>query len=162
WLLGLLLLTVGLPFFVVSTNAPLLQKWFANTGHWAARDPYFLYGASNLGSLLALLGYPLVLERRFRSAGHSELWEHGYGLLVAVSAGWRGIFWLRIRKSNEAATPLEMPTPVDAATTAAAENDDRGGLTLGRRMRWLALAFVPSSLLLGVTTYLSTDIAAVP
>src|SRR5438552_9589821 len=60
----LLTVAVGLPFAVVSASAPLLQKWFASTGHPAARDPDFLYAASNLGSMLALLGYPFVIEPR--------------------------------------------------------------------------------------------------
>src|SRR5208282_4455874 len=58
WLLGLLTVSIGLPFFVLSSSAPLLQKWFANTDHPSAKDPYFLYAASNLGSMLALLSYP--------------------------------------------------------------------------------------------------------
>ena len=62
WLLGVLGLSVGFPFFVVSTTSPLLQRWFANSGHPSAHDPYFLYRASNLGSMLALLGYPVLLE----------------------------------------------------------------------------------------------------
>ena len=60
--LALLLVAVGLPFLVVSTSAPLLQRWFAYTGHPSSADPYFLYAASNAGSLLSLLGYPLVIE----------------------------------------------------------------------------------------------------
>src|SRR5437016_2163875 len=55
-----LLLSVGLPFFVVSTTSPLLQQWFSSTDHPAARDPYFLSTASNLGSMLALVGYPVL------------------------------------------------------------------------------------------------------
>ena len=62
WLTAILALGVGLPFFAVSASAPLLQAWFARTDHAQARDPYFLYGASNVGSLLALLAYPLVIE----------------------------------------------------------------------------------------------------
>ena len=72
-MLWLLLVVVGLPFFVVATSAPLLQKWFANTGHPAAKDPYFLYGASNLGSMLALLLYPLVVEPDFGSSSRPAL-----------------------------------------------------------------------------------------
>jgi len=68
WLLGLLTVAVGLPFFVVSTTAPLLQRWFSGTGHPAAVDPYFLYGASNIGSMVALLGYPIVVEPNLRFA----------------------------------------------------------------------------------------------
>src|SRR5437588_12617978 len=59
---ALLFVTAGLPFFMVASSAPLLQKWFASTGHPAARDPYFLYGASNLGRMLALFSYPLLVE----------------------------------------------------------------------------------------------------
>jgi len=62
WLLSVLLVSIGLPFFVLSTTAPLLQKWFASSDHPEAREPYRLYAASNLGSMLALLGYPLLLE----------------------------------------------------------------------------------------------------
>src|SRR5438093_166978 len=61
--LALLTMIVGLPFLVVSTTAPLLQRWFNHTGHPAAKDPYFLYGASNAGSILGLLLYPVAVER---------------------------------------------------------------------------------------------------
>src|SRR4029450_13656958 len=64
WLIGLMAWPVGLPFLAVAPTAPLVQKWFAGSGHPAASDPYFLYGASNLGSVLALLSYPLLLEPR--------------------------------------------------------------------------------------------------
>ena len=63
WLLALLAVAVGLPFFAVSATSPVLQAWFAATGHPAARNPYVLYAASNVGSMLALLAYPVVLER---------------------------------------------------------------------------------------------------
>ena len=66
WLLALLAVAVGLPFFAVSATSPLLQAWFARTGHPAARDPYVLYAMSNLGSMLALLAYPAVVERVLR------------------------------------------------------------------------------------------------
>src|SRR5262249_21327260 len=85
-LLLVLVLSVGLPFFVVSTSAPLLQKWFASTGHPAAKDPYFLYGASNLGSILALVGYPTVIEAQLTLANQRLLWQIGYGLLVGLTA----------------------------------------------------------------------------
>ena len=62
WLLWTLFLAIGLPFFVVSTTAPLVQKWFANIGHHTSHDPYYLYAASNTGSLIALLSYPFLLE----------------------------------------------------------------------------------------------------
>ena len=81
FVLLLLLFSVGVPFFVVSASAPLLQKWFSSTDHPAARDPYFLYGASNVGSMLALLAYPLVVERFVGLANQRLYWALGYGLL---------------------------------------------------------------------------------
>ena len=62
WLIGLFAASIGLPFFALSANAPLLQAWFARTGHPSAKDPYFLYAASNVGSFLALLSYPVLIE----------------------------------------------------------------------------------------------------
>ena len=93
WLLALLTVSVGLPFFVVSTNAPLLQKWFAQTGHVTAHDPYFLYGASNLGSMLALLSYPFLVEPRLSLQTQCWLWTAGYGFLVALMFGCAIIVW---------------------------------------------------------------------
>lgn len=87
WLLTLLFVSVGLPFFVVSTNVPTLQKWFADTSHPSAKDPYFLYGASNLGSMLALLGYPTLVEPNLRLAEQSWLWAVGYVLLILLIFG---------------------------------------------------------------------------
>ena len=62
WLMGVFTLSVGLPFFALSAHGPLLQAWFARSGHARAADPYFLYAASNIGSFAALLGYPLLIE----------------------------------------------------------------------------------------------------
>ncbi len=89
WLLALLAVTVLLPFTVVSTTAPLLQRWFASTGHPDSGDPYFLYSASNAGSLLALLAYPLLLEPNLTRSEQALLWALGYGvLLLLVGACW--------------------------------------------------------------------------
>ncbi|HYV34134.1 MAG TPA: hypothetical protein VE988_00435, partial [Gemmataceae bacterium] len=85
--LGLLAMIVGIPFFVVSTTAPLLQKWFGSTGHPAAKDPYFLYGASNLGSMLSLLLYPPFFEPLFGLEAQSWFYTIGYVALVAMVAG---------------------------------------------------------------------------
>ncbi len=76
------LASIGLPFMAVSANAPLLQAWFARSGHPNARDPYFMYAASNLGSLIALLGYPFVLEPAFGLSQLSHIWAYGFVLLV--------------------------------------------------------------------------------
>jgi spermidine synthase len=184
WLLGSLLTTVGLPFFTVSTFSPLLQKWFAETRQSASRDPYFLYAASNAGSLLALLSYPLLLEPTLTLRGQSRLWSLAYALLVLLLAACAYAL-LRRTKTSEAALPHPMADPV-ADPVAVDANDARDEtphspsheaheaqethgdvapierLTWRRRLRWVALAFVPSSLMLGVTTYFSTDIASLP
>jgi spermidine synthase len=146
----LLAVTVGIPFFVVSATAPLLQTWFAHSGHPAARDPYFLYAASNLGSMLALLAYPTVIEPRLSLRESSwlaqtHLWSVGYVLfafLIILCA---------------------LTVPRDAAASPDPRSEaSRETPTFARRLLWVALAFVPSSLLLGATTYITTDIAAVP
>jgi hypothetical protein len=145
-----LLLAAGLPFFAVATTAPLLQKWFADTGHPAAKDPYFLYGASNLGSMLALLSYPLLVEPAITLQLQSKLWAAAYGLLVLLTV----LCALTLRRAPATALGGKQATP--GPETPAA----RPGLTT--RLHWIVLAFVPSSLMLGVTTYLTTDIAAIP
>lgn len=149
WLLLVLLVSVGLPFFAISTTAPLLQKWFSHTGHPAARDPYFLYGASNLGSMLALVGYPLLVEPYLRLKHQAWAWAGGYVILLALISLCAVMLWRATATASE-------DQEADPAAAAAEP------LTVGRRVWWVLLAFVPSSLLLGVTTYITTDIAAVP
>ncbi len=149
WLLALLLTSVGLPFFVVATTAPLLQMWFAATGHPSGKDPYFLYAASNVGSILALLGYPILMEPNLRLAQQSVVWAFGYGMLAALTLACAAVV-LR--------APRGLPRMVDRPAIEGAA----GPTLFSQRLCWVALAFVPSSLLLGVTTYLSTDVAAIP
>jgi hypothetical protein len=153
WLLALMLVAVGLPFFVVSTSTPLLQRWFAALGHGAAADPYFLYAASNLGSMLALLAYPTLVEPYLELPVQSRLWTAGYGLLLALAFGCAAVVW---RVPAAATKRLAEATPAGGMPAGAA------ALTPSRRLYWVLLAFTPSSLMLGVTTYLSTDIAAIP
>src|SRR5207244_1467872 len=93
WLLAVLSLAVGLPFFVLSTNAPLLQHWFTATAHRSAKDPYYLYAASNLGSMLALLSYPTVVEPNLSLSTQSGLWIAGYGLFLALVATCAVLVW---------------------------------------------------------------------
>ncbi|NMC83312.1 MAG: fused MFS/spermidine synthase [Armatimonadetes bacterium] len=147
WLMMILLTTVGPPFAIASTTAPVLQAWFSRSRHKAARDPYFLYAASNLGSVTGLLGYIAVIEPNFTLVQQSRLWTVGYTLLVALIA-FCAVWALRNAESVESRSTGDAPAaePVSAL----------------RRLRWVALAFVPSSLMLGVTTHITTDIAAVP
>lgn len=147
--LALLAASVGLPFFVVSAGAPLLQRWFATTDDAHAHDPYFLYSASNAGSMLALLAYPLIVEPRLRLVDQSRLWSAGYvGLLVAmaVTMGAFAMRGSRAKSADRAVEPEVMGPPIEWTA----------------RLRWIALSFVPSSLLLGVTTYLTGNIAPIP
>jgi len=158
WLLGRLLLGVGVPFFVVSTSAPLLQRWFSRTDHPAAHDPYFLYAASNTGSLVALLGYPVFFEPALGLADQSWAWAAGYGLLIVMVIGcaiamWRCASRVTVGGGGETG---------GAALTLGVEGERSSALTMVRRLRWIALALVPSSLMLGVTTHITTDIAPVP
>ena len=148
WLLLLLVVAVGLPFFVVSATAPLLQTWLASTDHPDADDPYFLYRASNAGSVLGLVAYPLLVEPRLTLGEQSWLWSGGFLALWALLALCGVVLW-RSRPAARAA---------DAEESAPAAEP----LTLGRRLRWVALAFVPSSLMLGATTALTTNVAPVP
>ena len=150
WLLMLMTLSVGLPFFVVSASAPMLQAWFSQTGHPSAKDPYFLYAASNLGSMIALVGYPLVLEPQLTLRGQSLGWMIGYGLLCVLTLACGVTLW-RSQRSTATTQPSDSPPATPDFPP-----------TLGLRLRWLGLSLVPSSLLLGVTTFISTDIASVP
>jgi hypothetical protein len=173
WLLGSLLTTVGLPFFAVSTNSPLLQKWFAGTRHASSRDPYFLYAASNAGSLIALLSYPLLLEPGLTIGGQSRLWSLGYALLFVLIAAC-AFTLLRRRQAKDVETELsnravvsqgprdEATNPATGSPQEARRSEEVEILSWRRRLHWVALAFVPSSLMLGVTTYFSTDIASLP
>jgi hypothetical protein len=143
WLLGLLTVSAGLPFFAISSNAPLLQRWFAHTNHSAADDPYFLYAAGNAGSILALLAYPTIIEPMLSVKNQSWGWTGCFILLVMMIIACSAIIW------------RAEPAPI-----ANSVQDPQ--ITWRRRNHWIVLAFVPSSLLLGVTTHISTDIAATP
>ena len=156
----LLTLQVGLPFFLVSTSSPMLQKWFAHTGHPSSHDPYFLYAASNLGSMAALLGYPVVVETMLGLSNQSMYWSWGYGLLALLVAGCAVGLWMSKPKS------VAIPPPESAAalkeTPASVELKGPATITWRRRLHWMVLAAAPSSLMLGVTTYMTTDVASAP
>jgi len=207
WLLGLLTVSLGLPFFLLSAGAPMMQRWFAGTGHSSAQNPYFLYAASNLGSFVSLLAYPFIIEPRMRISEQSVTWlEFYYGLLLLIASCAIGaLLFKRMSRGAPAATPTApppdpAPAPVPDSSSLVA---DDGGVHLKRRgalrgsmrflieenpsvirrflqgrdeailepkivpdrhwrLRWVLLSFAPSSLLIGTTTYLSTDIASVP
>ena len=148
WLLAVLLLSAGLPFFAVSTTAPLLQRWFSGTNHSQARDPYFLYAASNLGSMLTLLCYPLVLEPALTIGQQGLGWILGYLLFVCLV-----FLCARLAEKNPGESHQKDETAPGSQETAP---------SLGTQLGWVALAFIPSSLMIGTTTHLTTDIAPMP
>ena len=177
WTLGMLSVAVGLPFFLLSSSTPVLQRWFAHSGHASAHDPYFLYAASNAGSLVGLLGYPLLLEPTLRLSVQSHLWSYGYLLFVLMTAACATLVWRA--KPNPTPQTVETldsvkgtgfsPHISPAESTPASAPEDRAAApahlnetTWPTRLRWIALAFVPSSLMMGVTTELTTDVPAVP
>jgi hypothetical protein len=157
WLLRLLLVAVGLPFFALSATTPILQVWFARSGHPMSADPYFLYAASNTGSLVGLLSYPFVLEPLLRLSDQSRLWTWCYGLFLLLATSCILLVWHSPQGNSPSAGTPPPAARNEEATPRNAENP-----TPRLRWRWVAFAFVPSSLMLGVTTALTTDIPAIP
>lgn len=146
WLLGLFAVSIGVPFFALSANGPLLQAWFARTDHPAAKDPYFLYAASNVGSFLALLAYPFVVEPLSRLQEQTNAWSIGFVFLILLIAGCGYLIW----------NTKELK-PAKATKGEAADKP-----TWQQAAVWVALAAIPSGLLIAVTSHISTDVAAVP
>ena len=151
WLVILLTAALGGPFFVLCATAPLLQRWLASADHPAAANPYKLYAASNAGSFLGLLAFPVLMEPHLRLGEQSRLWSAGYALAFALTLTCGALAWMRGRATAHG--PL---------ADSKIEKPDGPPPTGRDRVKWIALAFVPSSLLLGVTTYLSTDVASAP
>ncbi len=160
WQLALFAAGVGLPFFAVSANAPLLQAWFAASGHRQGHDPYFLYAASNLGSLLVLLAYPLLLEPIFGVKALTALWTAGFVALIAcIALALRQMLRSRRRR---AAAGLHAPHAVEVGKEASAGPMLVAPPTWARRLGWIGLAFVPSALLTAFTTHITMDVASAP
>ena len=205
--LAVLFMYVALPFLVVATSAPLLQKWFVYTGHPASKDPYFLYGASNLGSMLSLPTYLIVIEPWARLQTQGWIYTAGYLILIGFVLMCVGMVWnakepeLKLKPEPKpdlaAAVPqttaaaaqtgitATAPASMPASTTAATgvkpgqpKHQAKGGrphltaeppaavlsdeMTFGRRFRWVMLAAIPSSLMLGITTHITTDLSPIP
>ncbi len=146
----LLAAAIGLPFFTISTTAPLLQKWFSETGHPSAKDPYFLYAASNFGSLLALVAYPFLVEPNLKLVQQAWVWAIGFGVLAA---------FILVCSKVVAKTPQ---IQVKGPAAVSAKGADSPAPHWKTRLRWLLLAAVPSSLMLAVTTSVTTDMVSMP
>jgi len=145
WLLALLTVSLGPTFVVLASGAPLAQRWLADSGHPDAANPYFLYAASNLGSLVALLSYPVLVEPWMTLSAQRATWSAGYAILMTLIA----ICFMTIARTNP-------EKGVHASETSAPS------ITPLQRARWILYAAVPASLLVASTTYISTDVAAVP
>ncbi len=144
WLLGVLTLSVGAPFAAAAATAPLLQAWYARSSRADAHNPYYLYAASNLGSFVGLLGYPLLIEPALGAHAQSLAWSLAYsavGALIALAAA------TALSNKAKASIPSAIATPVPSWR---------------QRLYWMAAAAIPSAASLGVTLHLSTDIASVP
>ncbi len=151
WVLLLLLVVIGLPFFALSSTTSMMQRWFADSGRRDAADPYFLYAASNAGSLLGLLAYPLVLEPLLRLHMQSRLWSVAYAVFFALTATCAGLAWRwRARTENQ------------GAGEAASANAREEPIAWPARWRWIAQAFIPSSMMLGATSAITADVPAIP
>jgi hypothetical protein len=143
WTLKYLAVTTGPVVFLLAAGGIVLQKWFSA----ADRDPYHLYAAGNAGSLVALLAFPLLIEPYFNLARQRWIWTVAFAFFVAVSAGCGALIIRRARgKEKEKVT----------------EADARATITWRRRLWWVSLTFIPSSLMLGVTLNVTTDIAPTP
>lgn len=146
WVLAVLGLGVGVPFTIVAGSAPLLQSWFAVSRHKDAHDPYFLYAASNVGSMAALFGFPLVAEPLLDLDGQSLAWSVTFLALIVLTA---------------LCAVLTLFQGV-TRTVHADPNETVARPALAQRFLWLALVMCSTSLMLGVTTHITLDVAAVP
>lgn len=146
WQLSMMAVTVGGPFFVLAGSAPMFQRWFSVSGHKDASNPYFLYGASNLGSMSALLAYPVLIEPLLNVSDQAQDWMVGYFVLIGLTILCALMVWRKPGAAKLSAVTYEASKPI----------------TWKQRGLWIFLAFIPSSLMLGVTTFITTDIGAVP
>jgi SAM-dependent methyltransferase len=152
WLiLGLLAITIGLPYLVLSTTSPLIQAWFARSH--PGRSPYRLFALSNLASMLALLGYPFLLEPWVATRLQAWGWSVGYVVFVLLCG-----FAARSSLRNPAIPPAPAAVPADEGV----DEDDGRRPTITRQLLWCALAATSSALLLAVTSHITQNIAAVP
>jgi hypothetical protein len=147
WLIGQLAFCVGLPFFAISSSAPLLQRWYGLVANEKDSEPWFLYAISNVGSLVALVSYPFLVERLMGLSDQGWLWAAGFMVLAImfIVCGW---MTLDSRQDNESNKP----------TVASSVRP----LPWNKRLQYIVLAAIPSSLMLGVTTIVSTEVGSFP
>ncbi len=143
WLLALFTASIGLPFTALAASAPLLQRWFAQSGHRKAANPYVLYAASNLGSFAALLAYPTLIEPFMTLRGQAGAWSAGFALLAILIA-------------------VAALVVASAAISKKTKLTRTKAPTLSAWLSWIGLAAIPAGLVVAVTAHISTDVAAAP
>lgn len=143
WQLMLMFGTIGGPYFVLSASAPLLQKWFGSSDHEKSDNPYFLYAISNIGSMGSLLAYPVLIERLMTLTLQGKLWTYGYYLLTVLIVMVAAYVW------NYKIIPED-------------DSNEIKRIRFSEKLLWIFYAFIPSSLMLGITTLITTDLASVP
>jgi SAM-dependent methyltransferase len=156
WVFQLLFVSLGLPFVVLATTGPTIQRWYAAVSSKFGGDPYGLFAASNAGSFLALLGYPLLIEPTARLRVQAIGWTIGYAIFACLMIGCGIVMW-RFAPSASPRTATDADR-VTLKSSVDAEDED----IWSARVRWLGLAAIPSTLMMSVTTFISTDVAAVP
>ncbi|WLA68407.1 fused MFS/spermidine synthase [Bradyrhizobium diazoefficiens] len=145
WLLALFAASIGLPFVALAATAPLLQNWFAASGHPRAANPYLLYAASNFGSFVALMTYPFVVEPLLTLRTQIQMWSLGYFLLTLLIVAAAIIVAGAGKRSINQASPGTATAP-----------------TTTERAMWTVLAAIPAGLVIAVTAAISVDLAAAP
>jgi hypothetical protein len=142
WLIGLLACSIGLPFTALAASAPLLQGWFASSGHVQARNPYVLYAASNIGSFVALIAYPIIIEPFLSLKDQTRLWSGGFAVFAVLIA----TAGLVVARRQGLVVVGDAPPRV----------------SVGDRLLWAVLAAIPAGLVIAVTSYIATDLASAP
>ncbi|MBF0408163.1 MAG: fused MFS/spermidine synthase [Candidatus Riflebacteria bacterium] len=155
WFIGALFSTAGLPFFALSTVSPILQKWYSDSGLPGASDPYFLYSAGNLGSLTGLLAYPLVVEPFFGLSLQNIYFYYGYIVFFAAITLSALILLFFIRRNIPEASEKSIKLPKNTAKPSVSYSHLDA-------LKWVVLSFIPSTLSLGITHHISSEIAPVP
>jgi hypothetical protein len=148
WLFARLTLSIGFLFFLIAANAPMLQRWYSQTGQKDSDDPYFLYSASNAGSLLALLAYPFLFEPFSNLTTHKMVWSAIYVLQVIFVFFAAYILWEK--------------AIIASARTRLEDEIQAGMLNWKSIFKWILWGFIPCSAMLAVTTHIATDIASGP
>lgn len=150
-----LLVLVGLPFLVISTTGPLIQKWYSWTNGPRNDDPYFIYAASNSGSFIGLLAYPFIIEPFVSLEAQRNLWSIGFVAFLLMVAFCGSIVF---KQNRSIPASLKQAAGKVGELTEAVVNK----LSLKRQFWWVFLAFIPASLQLGLVSYITTDIASFP